>query len=89
MHINYERTTMKGNKRLLLVLNSPLADELPVVNQYMVHSEMCENWGYGKLHGAIRKQEMDEMLHAEWLIERILFFDGSPIVSKLNPIEDR
>jgi len=87
MHINYERTTMKGNKRLLLVLNSPLADELPVVNQYMVHSEMCENWGYGKLHGAIRKQEMDEMLHAEWLIERILFFDGSPIVSKLNPMK--
>ena len=78
---------MKGNKRLLLVLNSPLADELPVVNQYMVHSEMCENWGYGKLHGAIRKQEMDEMLHAEWLIERILFFDGSPIVSKLNPMK--
>ena len=53
----------------------------------MVQSEMYVNWGYGKLHGAIRKQEMDEMLHAEWLIERILFFDGSPIVSKLNPMK--
>ncbi len=78
---------MEGNKKLLLVLNSLLADELTAINQYMVHSEMCENWGYGKLHSAIRKQAMDEMNHAEWLIERILFFDGSPTVSKLNPIK--
>lgn len=75
---------MKGNKKLLAVLNSLLADELTAINQYMVHSEMCENWGYNKLHLAIRKQAMDEMLHAEWLIERIIFFDGSPTVSKLN-----
>jgi bacterioferritin len=53
----------------------------------MVHSEMCENWGYGKLHAAIRKQAMDEMHHAEWLIERIIFFEGAPTVSKLNPIK--
>ena len=77
---------MKGNKKLLLVLNSLLADELTAINQYMVHSEMCENWGYGKLHKAIRKQAMDEMNHAEWLIERIIFLDGSPTVSKLNSI---
>src|SRR5450759_5647367 len=77
---------MKGNKKLLLVLNALLADELTVVNQYMVHSEMCENWGYNKLHMAIRKQAMDEMHHAEWLIERIIFFEGAPTVSKLNPI---
>ena len=64
---------MKGSKKLLLVLNALLADELTVVNQYMVHSEMCENWGYNKLHLAIRKQAMDEMHHAEWLIERIIF----------------
>jgi len=63
---------MKGSKKLLLVLNSLLADELTVVNQYMVHSEMCENWGYNKLHMAIRKQAIDEMHHAEWLIERIM-----------------
>ena len=78
---------MKGSKKLLLVLNSLLADELTVVNQYMVHSEMCENWGYNKLHMAIRKQAMDEMHHAEWLIERIIFFDGAPTVSKLNTIK--
>ena len=77
---------MKGNQKLLTVLNSLLADELTVINQYMVHSEMCENWGFGKLHMAIRKQAMDEMHHAEWLIERIIFLDGSPTVSKLNSI---
>ena len=77
---------MKGNEKLVIVLNSLLADELTAVNQYMVHSEMCENWGYGKLHMAIRKQAMDEMHHAEWLIERIIFLDGAPTVSNLNPI---
>jgi bacterioferritin len=78
---------MKGNEKLITVLNSLLADELTAINQYMVHSEMCENWGYGKLHLAIRKQAMDEMHHAEWLIERILFFEGTPTVSKLNPMK--
>jgi bacterioferritin len=78
---------MKGNKELLVVLNSLLADELTAINQYMVHSEMCENWGYEKLHMAIRKQAMDEMHHAEWLIERIIFFEGTPTVSKLNAIK--
>ena len=78
---------MKGNKKLLAVLNSLLADELTAINQYMVHSEMCENWGYSKLHMAIRSQAMDEMHHAEWLIERIIFFDGAPTVSKLNTIK--
>ena len=77
---------MKGNEKLLTVLNSLLADELTVINQYMVHSEMCKNWGYGKLHMAIRKQAMDEMNHAEWLIERIIFFEGLPTVSNLNTI---
>ncbi len=77
---------MKGNLKLITVLNSLLKDELTAVNQYMVHSEMCENWGYGKLHEAIRKQAFDEMKHAEWLIERIIFFDENPIVSNLNPI---
>jgi bacterioferritin len=78
---------MKGNKKLLTVLDQLLADELTAVNQYMVHSEMCENWGYNKLHIDIRKQAMDEMHHAEWLIERIIFFEGTPTVSKLNPIK--
>ena len=77
---------MKGNKKLITAMNSLLADELTAINQYMLHSEMCENWGYNKLHTAIKKQAVDEMHHAEWLIERIIFFDGSPTVSILNAI---
>jgi len=78
---------MKGNKKMLTVLDQLLADELTAINQYMVHSEMCENWGYNKLHMDIRKQAMDEMHHAEWLIERMIFFEGTPTVSNLNPIK--
>jgi bacterioferritin len=78
---------MKGNNEIIETLNSLLADELTAINQYMVHSEMCENWGYNKLYQAIRKQAMDEMHHAEWLIERIIFLDGAPTVSKLNTIK--
>jgi bacterioferritin len=78
---------MKGNKKLIDTLNRLLADELTAISQYMVHSEMCENWGYDKLDKAIEKQAMDEMHHAEWLIRRILFLEGTPAVSKLNPIK--
>lgn len=78
---------MKGNKKLIAALNSLLADELTAINQYMVHAEMCANWGYLKLHSAIRKRAMDEMHHAEWLIERIIFFNDVPTVSKLNTIK--
>lgn len=77
---------MKGNDKLLTVLNQLLADELTAISQYMVHSEMCENWGYDRLHGAIEAQAKDEMHHAEWLIQRILFLEGAPVVSRLNPI---
>ena len=77
---------MKGNPDLLVSLNSLLADELTAVNQYMVHAEICENWGYYKLQKSIEKQAFDEMHHAEWLIHRILFLEGMPIVSKLNKI---
>jgi bacterioferritin len=78
--------TMKGNEKLLKTLNSLLADELTAISQYMVHSEMCDNWGYGKLHKAIEHQAKEEMEHAEWLIGRILFLEGFPTMSKLNPI---
>lgn len=78
---------MKGNDKLVAVLNQLLADELTAISQYMVHSEMCANWGYGKLHQAIEGQALDEMHHAEWLIRRILFLEGAPVVSKLNPIK--
>ena len=80
------RTNMKGNEKLITVLNELLKDELSAISQYMVHSEMCDNWGYEKLHKAIEKQAIDEMHHAEWLIKRIIFLEGSPGVSKLNPI---
>ena len=78
---------MKGDKKVLTVLNELLADELTAISQYMVHSEMCESWGYGKLHKAIEGQAVDEMHHAEWLIGRIIFLEGSPVVSRLNPMK--
>ncbi len=77
---------MLGNEKLLTVLNQLLADELTAISQYMVHSEMCESWGYDKLHKAIERQAMDEMHHAEWLIRRIIFLEGTPVIAKLNPI---
>ncbi len=75
---------MKGNDKIIGVLNELLADELTAISQYMVHSEMCNNWGYEKLHKAIEKKAIDEMHHAEWLIQRILFLEGTPVVTKLN-----
>jgi len=77
---------MKGNKKIIKLLNALLADELTAINQYMVHSEMCSNWGYERLHKAIEKRAVDEMKHAEKLIARILFLEGLPVVSNLNKI---
>lgn len=77
---------MKGNATLIDTLNALLADELTAINQYIVHAEMCEDWGYGKLHGSFEKRAIDEMKHAERLIARILFLEGTPIVSTLNNI---
>jgi bacterioferritin len=75
---------MKGNEKIIERLNARLADELTAISQYIVHSEMCANWGYEKLHEAIEKRAIDEMKHAESLIARILFLEGRPIVSELN-----
>jgi bacterioferritin len=77
---------MKGNESVLAKLNALLASELGAVNQYMVHSEMSVNWGYDKLAGYFEKRAIDEMKHAEKLIGRILFLEGIPIVSNLDPI---
>jgi bacterioferritin len=77
---------MKGNPQIIDSLNARLAEELTAINQYMVHSEMCDNWGYERLHKIIEKRAIDEMKHAEKLIARILFLDGRPIVSNLNKI---
>jgi bacterioferritin len=77
---------MKGNERIIEILNSRLADELTAINQYIVHSEMCANWGYDELHDAVEKRAIGEMKHAEKIIARILFLEGLPIVSMLNPM---
>ncbi len=77
---------MKGDPKLIATLNSLLSDELTAINQYMVHSEMSANWGYGKLHEHFEKRAITEMKHAEKLIGRILFLEGIPIVSDLKKI---
>jgi bacterioferritin len=78
---------MKGDGTVIDTLNTLLADELTAINQYMVQSEMCENWGFERLHKEFRKLSIDEMKHAEKLIQRILFLEGSPTVSKLNSMK--
>lgn len=75
---------MKGNDTIVATLNTALADELTAISQYMVHSEMCADWGYEKLHEAIEKRAVQEMQHAEKLIGRIIFLEGKPVVSRLN-----
>ncbi len=77
---------MKGHEKVIEVLNSLLADELTAINQYMVHAEMCDNWGYGRLAEAVEQRAITEMRHAEKLIARILFLEGQPIVSNLRPM---
>lgn len=77
---------MKGNPKITERLNVLLADELTAINQYMVHSELCANWGYDRLHEVNEKRAIDEMRHAEKLIGRIVFLEGEPVVSELNPL---
>lgn len=77
---------MKGQPEIIDTLNALLADELTAINQYILHAEMCGDWGYDKLHEEIEKRAIQEMKHAEELIERILFLEGMPVVSELNKI---
>ena len=77
---------MKGNAQVLDRLNDLLSDELTAINQYMVHSEMCDNWKYERLHKAIEARAVTEMKHAEKLIGRILFLEGTPVVSNLKKV---
>jgi bacterioferritin len=74
---------MKGEAKIIEQLNMRLSEELAAISQYIVHSEMDDNWGYAKLHDAVEKRAVDEMKHAEKLIGRILFLEGEPIVSNL------
>ena len=77
---------MKGNDRILEKLNDLLADELTAINQYMVHSEMSDNWRYEKLAKIVEGRAIEEMKHAEKLIGRILFLEGMPVVTNLKMI---
>jgi bacterioferritin len=72
---------MKGNPKVIAALNEALQEELLAINQYFLHAEMCENWKYEALAKFIKKQSIDEMKHAEKLIERILFLDATPSVT--------
>ncbi len=75
---------MKGNEQVLDQLNRALRDELTAINQYFLHSEMAENWGYERYAKLIKKQSIDEMHHAEALMERILFLDGTPSMEPMS-----
>ena len=77
---------MKGNDQILGLLNDLLTNELTAINQYFIHSKMCENWGYERLAHKIREESIDEMKHADWLISRILFLEGVPNLQKLNKL---
>jgi bacterioferritin len=74
---------MKGNPKVIAALNEALKEELTAINQYFLHAEMCENWKYSRLADFIKKQSIDEMKHAEVLIERILFLDATPNMTEL------
>ena len=80
---------MKGNPKVLQELNKALREELTAINQYFVHAEMCENWGYHKLSGYIKKQSIGEMKHAEALLERIFFLEGAPAMEPMKLIPRR
>lgn len=74
---------MRGNEQVIAKLNEALREELTAINQYFVHAEMCDNWGYHRLGRYIKKQSIGEMKHAEALIERILFLDATPSMQPL------
>jgi bacterioferritin len=77
---------MKGEPRIVEALNEILTSELTAINQYFVHAKMCENWGYQKLAAKKREESIEEMKHADEVIDRILFLDGIPNMQRLNPV---
>jgi bacterioferritin len=77
---------MRGNDKVLKDLGDALQAELTAINQYFLHAKMCESWGYFRLGAWYRKESIDEMIHAEKLMERILFLDGAPNMTNIGPI---
>ncbi|MGD9753861.1 MAG: bacterioferritin [Acidimicrobiia bacterium] len=77
---------MRGNPEIIELLNEVLTGELTAINQYFVHAKMCQNWGYPGLAGKIREESIDEMRHAEALVDRILYLEGVPNLQRLSPL---
>jgi bacterioferritin len=77
---------MKGDPAIIEILNEVLTAELTAINQYFIHSKMCENWGYKRLAENKRKESIEEMKDAQVVIERILYLDGIPNMQRLNPV---
>ncbi len=77
---------MQGNHEVIEALNDVLSAELTAINQYFVHSKMCENWGYRRLASKKREESIGEMKDADEIIERILYFDGVPNMQRMNPV---
>lgn len=77
---------MRGNEKVLEQLAEALKAELTAINQYFLHSKMCDNWGYLRLGGYYRKESIDEMMHAEKLMDRIIFLEGTPNMSDIGKI---
>ena len=78
---------MRGNQKVIDRLNETLRAEFTAIHQYFVHAEMQENWGYRELGTFTKKQSIGEMIHAEKLIERVLFLDSVPGMAELNPLK--
>src|SRR5687768_8807741 len=78
---------MKGDTDVIDILNELLTHELTSINQYFIHAKMCSNWGYHRIAKKKREESIEEMHHADWVIDRILFLDGVPNMQRLGPVK--